>query len=85
MSSTVAQKVSVPQASIEIPQISGMGCVDPASYRECMTQNRSTASPTTIIWSADDHRHGRSCWWDHIDARWVCRAPVAPTADRPVR
>jgi hypothetical protein len=29
------------------------------------------------------HEHGRACWWDHLQCRWVC-AP-APAAAPPAR
>ncbi|GAA4822892.1 hypothetical protein GCM10023201_06120 [Actinomycetospora corticicola] len=38
----------------------------------------SNAAPSTT------HQHGRSCWWDHTQARWECRAAApAPEPERP--
>ena len=24
------------------------------------------------VQALDRHDHGRTCWWDHLAARWVC-------------
>jgi hypothetical protein len=29
------------------------------------------------------HVHGRTCWWDHLQCRWVCASVVAASAPAP--
>lgn len=32
--------------------------------------------------TAHGHRHGRTCYWDHLRCGWVCAAPPAePVVD----
>ena len=39
--------------------------------------SRTTRPTTPSPWAR--HRHGGRCWWDHQQARWVCRPSDAET------